>query len=61
MPANLENSAVVAGLENVSFHFNPKEGQCPRMFKLLQDFTHLTRWQSNSQSSPSQASTVREP
>ena len=29
MPANLENSAVATGLENVSFHFNPKEGQCP--------------------------------
>ena len=27
MPANLENSAVATGLENVSFHSNPKEGQ----------------------------------
>ena len=26
--ANLENSAVVIGLENVSFHSSPKEGQC---------------------------------
>ena len=25
IPANLENSAVATGLENVSFHFNPKE------------------------------------
>ena len=25
MPANLENSAVVTGLEKVSFHSNPKE------------------------------------
>ena len=25
MPANLENSAVVTGLETVSFHSNPKE------------------------------------
>ena len=25
MPANLENSAVATGLENVSFHSNPKE------------------------------------
>ena len=33
MPANLENSAVATGLEKVSFHFNPKEGQCQRMFK----------------------------
>ena len=28
MPANLENPAVVIGLERVSFHFNPKERQC---------------------------------
>ena len=33
--ANLENSAVTTGLEKVSFHSNPKEGQCQRMFKLL--------------------------
>ena len=26
MPANLENSAVATGLEEVSFHSNPKEG-----------------------------------
>ena len=25
MPANLQNSAVVTGLEKVSFHSNPKE------------------------------------
>ena len=35
MPANLENSAVATGLEMVSFHSNPKERQCQRMFKLL--------------------------
>ena len=35
MPANLENSAVATGLEKVSFHFNSKERQCQRMFKLL--------------------------
>ena len=35
MPANLENSAVATGLENVSFHSNPKERQCQRMLKLL--------------------------
>ena len=28
MPANLENSAVATGLENVSFHSNTKERQC---------------------------------
>ena len=31
MPANLENSAVATGLENISFHSNLKEGQCQRM------------------------------
>ena len=30
MSANLENSAVATGLENVSFHSSPKEGQCER-------------------------------
>ena len=30
MPANLENSAVAIGLEKVSFHSNPKEGQCQK-------------------------------
>ena len=30
MPANLENSAVVTGLEKVSFHSNAKERQCQK-------------------------------
>ena len=30
MPANLENSAVVTGLEKFSFHSNPKERQCQK-------------------------------
>ena len=34
MPANLENSTVATGLEKVRFHYNPKEGQCQRMFRL---------------------------
>ena len=34
MSANLENSAVATGLENVSFHSNPKERQCQRMSRL---------------------------
>ena len=33
MTANLENRAVATGLEKVNFHYNPKEGQCQRMFK----------------------------
>ena len=42
MPANLENSAVATGLENVSFHSSPKERQCQRMLKLPHNCTHLT-------------------
>ena len=42
MPANLENSAVAIGLEKVSFHHNPKERQCQRMFKLPHSCTHPT-------------------
>ena len=34
MLGNLENSAVATGLEKVSFHSNPKERQCQRMFKV---------------------------
>ena len=41
MPANLENSAVAAELEKVSFHFKPKERQYQRMFKLPHNCTHL--------------------
>ena len=43
MPANLENSAVTIGIERASFHSNPKERQCQRMFKLPHNCTHLTR------------------
>ena len=52
MTANLENSAVAAGLEKVSFHSSPKEGQCQRMFKLpttqLHSFRMLARSRSKS-------------
>ena len=34
MPENLENSAVATVMEKISFHYNPKEGQCQRVFKL---------------------------
>ena len=43
MPANLENSAVATGLEKVSFHSNPKERQCQRMFKLPHNCTHASK------------------
>ena len=42
MRATLENSAVATGLEKVSFHSNPKEKQCQRMFKLPHNCTRLT-------------------
>ena len=41
MPVNLENSAVATGLEKVSFHSNPKEGQCQRMLKLPHNCSHF--------------------
>ena len=34
--------AMATGLEKVSFHSNPKERQCQRMFKLLHNYTDLT-------------------
>ena len=36
-------------LEKVSFHSNPKENQCQRMFKLLHNCTHFTCQQGNAQ------------
>ena len=42
MSANLENSTVATGLENVSFHSNLKERQCQRMLQLPHSCT-LTR------------------
>ena len=42
MSANLENSAVATGLEKVTFHPNPKEKQCQKMFKLSYKCTHFT-------------------
>ena len=32
----------VTGLENVSFHSNPKERQCPKMFILMYNCAHFT-------------------
>ena len=49
------------GLEKVSFHSNPKEKKCQRIFKLLHSFTHLSCQQSNAQNFPSQASTLHDP
>ena len=38
----LENWTVTTGLEEVSFHSNPKDRQCQRMLKLRHNCTHLT-------------------
>ena len=35
MPANLENSAVATGLDNVSFHSNLKEKQCQECYHTI--------------------------
>ena len=40
--ANLENSAVDTGLEKGSFHSNPKERKCQRMFRLPQNLISYT-------------------
>ena len=45
----LENSAVATGLEKVSFHSNPKQRQCQRMFKPPHKFM-ANRWGSNGYS-----------
>ena len=55
------NSAVASEMEKVSFHYNPKERQCQRVFKVPHNCTHLAHKQSSAQNSPRQASTVREP
>ena len=39
--ASLENSAVSRGLEKISVHANPKEGQCQRMLQLLTTHLHI--------------------
>ena len=38
MPTNLGNSAVAMGLEKVTFHSSPKEGQCPTKGQCQQMF-----------------------
>ena len=38
------------GLEEVSFHSSPQEGQYQRMFKLPYNCAHITCWQGNAKS-----------
>ena len=47
-------------LEKVTFHSNPKEGQCQKMFKLLHNCADFTCQQGHGQNTSSQASTVSE-
>ena len=42
-------SALATRLEKVSFHYNPKERQCQRLFKLTYDCTRFTCNQGNAQ------------
>ena len=60
MPANLENSAVAMGQENVIFHFNPKERQYQRMFRLTTQLHSSHTLASNAQNSPTHALNVHE-
>ena len=46
---NLENSAMVTGLEKASFHSKTKEGHCQNIFKLPHNCTYFTCWQGNAQ------------
>ena len=47
-------------LEKVTFHFNPKEGQCQTMFRLPNSCSYFTSWQSYAQNPSSYTSTVYE-
>ena len=51
--ADLENSAVATGLEKASFHSNPKERLCQRIFKLTYNCAHFTCKEGYAQNSPS--------
>ena len=43
MPENLENSAVTSGLEKVSFHSGPKEGQSQRNYHTIALILHASK------------------
>ena len=45
MPANLENSAVATGLEKVSFHSKPKEGNAKECsnYRTIALITHASK------------------
>ena len=60
MLVNTENSAVAMGLEKLSFHSNPKEGQCQRIFKLWYNCAHFTCQQGQAQNPLSQTLAIYE-
>ena len=60
MPANLKDSAVATGLENVSLHSIPQKGQCQRKLKLPHNYTYFTRQQGNVQNPSCYASSGHE-
>ena len=60
MSANLENSAVVRGLEKVNFHSNLKEGQYQKLLQLLYKCTHFTCQQGYAQNPSSYVLAVHE-
>ena len=43
MPANLENLAVAAGLEKVSFQSNPKERLCQRNYYTIMLISYASK------------------
>ena len=53
-------SPVHLDLVKVSFHSNPKEKQCHKIFKLPHNCTHFTCSQGNAQNAPSKASILPE-
>ena len=53
--------SMATGQEKINFHSSPKERQCQRMFKLLNNYIHFTCQQGHAQNPSSQASIVHEP
>ena len=60
MSAKLENSVGTTGLETVSFHFNPKERQYQRMFKLPYNWAYFTCEQGYAQNPSNWASVIHD-
>ena len=48
------------GLEKVSFHSSPKEGQCQRMYKLPYNYAYFTCYQDYAQNPSNWASALHE-